>query len=78
MSQYDYHTRNHPELNKTPPNIRPNDLRTISIWKQDGDDTPIGLVLEKKTGTKEYYVKEIAEGGLLQQRHAIGVCDTNS
>ena len=63
-----YHTYEHPELNKKPPEFRANDLRHCSIIK-DNIDTPNGLVIERKEGTKEYYVKEVTPGGLFQQLH---------
>lgn len=68
MSQFDFHTRQHPELNKSIPQFRDNDLRHCSIVK-DNIDTPNGLVIERKAGTKEYYVKEVVSGGLFQQLH---------
>ncbi|KAL3908178.1 MAG: hypothetical protein SGILL_008582, partial [Bacillariaceae sp.] len=36
----------------------------------DNVDTPNGLVIERKAGTKEYYVKEVTQGGLFHQLHA--------
>ena len=63
MSQFDFHTRNHPELNKAFPELRPNDLRHVSITKQTAD-VPNGLTIEKKAGTKEYYVKEVDPKGM--------------
>jgi PDZ domain len=68
MSQFDFHTRQHPELNKLPTEFCGNDLKHCSIQK-DNIDTPNGLVIERRAGTKEYYIKEVTPGGLFQQLH---------
>ncbi|KAG7337188.1 hypothetical protein IV203_017393 [Nitzschia inconspicua] len=68
MSQFDFHTRQHPQLNPQHAEFRTNDLKHCSIQK-DNIDTPNGLVIERRAGTKEYYIKEVTPGGLFQQLH---------
>jgi formylmethanofuran dehydrogenase subunit A len=73
MSQYDYHTRQHPQLNQIPAEFRDNDLKQCSISKDDNIDTPNGLMIERKlnANTKEYYIKEVTPGGIFHQLHGI-------
>jgi hypothetical protein len=73
MSQFDYHTRQHPQLNQIPSEFRDNDLKQCRIVKDDNIDLPNGLIIERKpnTSTKEYYVKEVTPGGLFHQLHGI-------
>jgi formylmethanofuran dehydrogenase subunit A len=71
MSQFDYHTRQHPQLNQVPSEFRDNDLKQCRIVKDANIDIPNGLVIERKPNTKEYYVKEVVPGGLFHQLHGI-------
>jgi C-terminal processing protease CtpA/Prc len=65
---YDFHTRNHKDLNKPIPEFRSNDLRHVTITKT-GTDISNGVIVERKSDTKEYYIKQVIPGGLLQQLH---------
>lgn len=65
---YDFHTRNHPDLNKAIPEFRKNDLRHATITKS-GPEIPNGILVERKAGTKEYYIQQVTPGGLFEQLH---------
>ena len=72
---FDFHTRNHKDLNKPIPEFRKNDLRSAGIQKS-GVDIPNGLIIELRhkpaeTGStkKEFYIKEVVKGGLFEKIH---------
>ena len=78
IMSFDFFTRKHRDLNKPKPEFRKNDLRHATIEKSSVD-MPNGLVIEMHkrpmTGAdegstkKEFYVKEVVEGGLFQKIH---------
>jgi len=72
---FDFHTRNHRDLNKPIPEFRKNDLRHATI-KKSSIEIPNGLVIEMRkkmavagSTKKEFFVKEIILGGLFQKIH---------
>ena len=64
---FDFHTRNHRDLNKPLAEFRENDLRRAKICKTS-DEIETGLTIEKKDD--KYYVKEVSPTGLFYQFHS--------
>lgn len=72
---FDFFTRKHRDLNKESPEFRENDLRHASISKSS-PQTPNGLIIEMRkkplelgSTKKEFFVKEVVNGGLFHKIH---------
>lgn len=64
----DFHTRTHRDLNKPIAEFRANDLRHATINKTNLDQ-PNGLVIERKAGSKEFYIKDVPKDGIFYMLH---------
>ena len=65
---FDFHTRQHRDLNKPIPEFNANNLRHATI-KKNNVDQPNGIVIERLAGTKEYYIKDVPKDGIFYMLH---------
>ena len=71
----DFHTLQHPALNKPPPKYGISDLKKCGPLKRPNVEKNIGLKLRKDPTTKKFYVQEVEEGGMFQRMTSIKVGD---